>query len=418
MTKRLSRGSAAARGPRQRLRARLRFAAARALKLIGRRQLRGRADYLEFIPEARDAAEFADLSTRAACYLGDAGIPLFLPGRRFEVDSDTVPYFEPSLVRDPGWLDERPAGNGAVVVHRLTPETLKRVVTGRRPSTIVDGRLHMSSELEYFQLRTASSWPTYDPVEFALERLHAIPNSGRRAFVMATGPSAQTVELAAVDADIRIICNSAVRDEERLLAFRPNVIACTDPVFHIGPSRYADGFRRDLVRAAQLVDAVVVCGADWAGPLLGLAPELRDRLIVIPSELGGPWRWPTRRNPTVRTASSVLTVLMLPIALMLADEIGIAGTDGRQPSENYFWTHSDKLQYSDEMMQTVFDAHPAFFRDRDYEDYYETYCDELESLIRAGEKAGKTVRGAAPSWIPALQARGASAPAAPVGDRA
>jgi hypothetical protein len=120
----------------------------------------------------------------------------------------------------------------------------------------------------------------------------------------------------------------------------------------------------------------------------------------------------------VRPGSSVLTILMLPLALMLADEVSIAGADGRQPTENYFWTHSTKLQYSDAMMQTVFDAHPAFFRDRDYEDFYDTYCEELESLIHVGESAGKIVRGAAPSWIPALQARGAPTPSSvPVGQQ-
>ena len=242
--------------------------------------------------------------------------------------------------------------------------------------------------------------------------LYAIPNTGRRAFVLATGPSAQQVDLAAVDADIRIICNSAVRDVDRLLTLRPNIIACADPVFHFGPSRYSAAFRRDLVRAAELVDAIVLCGSDHVGPLLGLHPELRDRLAVVPSQRGGAWRWPTPRDPTVRPASSVLTHLMLPVAEMLADEILVAGADGRQPTENYFWSHSSQLQYSNEMMRTVFDAHPAFFRDRDYEDFYEGYCDEMEAVIHAGEIGGKVIRGVAPSWIPALRARGAPEPGA------
>jgi hypothetical protein len=61
-------------------------------------------------------------------------------------------------------------------------------------------------------------------------------------------------------------------------------------------------------------------------------------------------------------------------------------------------------------MQTVFDAHPAFFRDRDYADYYEQVCDDLEALIQFGESHNKVVRAATPSWIPALRARGASLP--------
>jgi hypothetical protein len=359
----------------------------------------------------RDAAEFADLSTRVACYLGDTGMPLYLDGSRFPLDPDVVSFFDPALVRDPGWVADRPTGRGAVVVHRLTPATVKQILTRRETATIVDGRLHSSSEREYFHLRSAATWPTYKPVEVALEMLRTIPNPGRRAFVLATGPSALTVDLAvAAQADIRIICNSAVRNVAFLEQFRPNIIACTDPVFHMGPSRYAAEFRRDLIRAVELTDAIVLTGSNAAGPLPSLAPVLRERLAAIPYARGGAWRWPTPRDPTVRPSTSVMTGLMLPVALMLSDEVAVAGADGRQPTENYFWTHSPQLQYSDAMMQTVFDAHPAFFRDRDYEDSYDDYCHELESLCGLAEAAGKIVRGAAPSWIPALRSRGAPAP--------
>jgi hypothetical protein len=61
-------------------------------------------------------------------------------------------------------------------------------------------------------------------------------------------------------------------------------------------------------------------------------------------------------------------------------------------------------------MATVFDAHPAFFRDRDYEAHYEQYCQEIEDFIVVAERAGKVVTGAAPSWIPAFRKRGAAEP--------
>ncbi len=226
--------------------------------------------------------------------------------------------------------------------------------------------------------------------------------------MLATGPSALSVDLAAINAEVRITCNSAVRDVERLRAFRPTIIAFTDPVFHFGPSRYAAAFRRDLLRAIEICDPLLLCGSAWVSPLLNLMPELADRLVAIPFRAGGSWRWPTKRNPTVRPTASVLTNLMLPVAFMLADHVAVAGVDGRQPTENYFWKHG--LQYSDELMKTVFDAHPAFFRDRDYEDHYDVYCAEIEAFLQIAEQAGKVVEGAAPSWIPAFRKRGASEP--------
>jgi hypothetical protein len=221
-----------------------------------------------------------------------------------------------------------------------------------------------------------------------------------------------SVDLEAVEADVRITCNSAVQDVDRLRAFRPTIIAFTDPVFHFGPSRYAAAFRRDLLRAIEISDPLLLCGSDWVSPLLNLMPELEGRLAVIPFRAGGPWRWPTKRDPTVRATASVLTNLLLPTAFMLADHVSVAGVDGRQPTENYFWKHG--LQYSDELMATVFDAHPAFFRDRDYEDHYDNYCAEIEEFLLIAERQGKMIVGAAPSWIPAFCKRGAPEPASDI----
>jgi len=103
---------------------------------------------------------------------------------------------------------------------------------------------------------------------------------------------------------------------------------------------------------------------------------------------------------------------MLPVAFALADHVEVAGCDGRQSTEKYFWQHSPVTQYDDDTMRTVFDAHPAFFRHRSYADYYDRHCSQTEELITLGEAAGISVRGVTPSWIPALARRGAHTPLA------
>lgn len=398
-------GAKAAFGRRMRGRAKARLWAYRGLRVAGTRPVKAFPDYFEFWPEVSNAREFSDLSARASCYLRDAGIPLYLPGSRFACDQSLVPDMDAALVRDPGWIQDRPAGVGHVVIHRVTPKGLSMAMMGKRPFTVVDHRLHANSELQYFVMRNECSWPTYRPAEEALERLRALTKKGGSAFILATGPSALEIDTAAVDADIRITCNSAVRNLELIQSFRPSIIAFMDPVFHFGPSRYAAEFRKRAIWAAEEVDALVVCGDRFAGPLLSLAPALRARLVVIPQQTGGTWRWPTDRNPTVKHGGNVLTGLMLPLALMLADHVTIAGADGRQPTENYYWKHNPALQFSDELMESVFNVHPAFFRDRDYEDYYDDHCRNLEELIQVGESHGKTVHAATPSWIPALRVR-------------
>jgi hypothetical protein len=99
---------------------------------------------------------------------------------------------------------------------------------------------------------------------------------------------------------------------------------------------------------------------------------------------------------------------MLPAAFALGERVDVAGSDGRESGERYFWKHNTATQYTDDLMESAFEAHPAFFRDRDYKDYYVHHCHQLEEFIAVAEARGKTVRSATPSYIPALQRRGAT----------
>ena len=109
---------------------------------------------------------------------------------------------------------------------------------------------------------------------------------------------------------------------------------------------------------------------------------------------------------TVPKTSNVLTRLMLPIGLALGRRhVSIAGCDGRRPSERYFWEHSRDAQYDDEMMRSVFAAHPSFFRDRDYQSYYDKHCSTLEDLLSQAEADGMRFESVTPSEIPALKRR-------------
>ena len=198
-----------------------------------------------------------------------------------------------------------------------------------------------------------------------------------------------------------------MRDHDLLQRLRPDVIAFSDRVFHFGPSRYASAFRRDLRHAFEATDALIVTSKLWARPLLANMPELAPRVVAIDHRHDVGWRWPTEGDVTVRSTGNVLTNLMLPVAFALADRVEVAGCDGRNPDENYFWKHNAKTQYADDLMQAAFEAHPAFFADRDYGDYYDEHMAQLEELLETGERAGKTIVGTTPSHIPALLRRGA-----------
>jgi hypothetical protein len=260
----------------------------------------------------------------------------------------------------------------------------------------------------YFRLGKAICRVEVPDTNVALRRLFERRAPGGRALALATGPSARELDARDVDAQVRIVCNSAVRDVDLIRALQPNIICFADPVFHFGPSKYAAAFRSDLANALTLTDALVVVTSRYVGPMIAAMPELRDRLVVL-DDTAPTWRWPDECNADVKQTGNILTQLMLPVAFALADAVDIAGCDGRVASENYFWKHNKATQYSDELMRDAFAAHPAFFSTRDYGQYYERHVRSLTELLEVAEAAGKKIRGVTSSHIPALVARGAPA---------
>lgn len=406
-------GLVAAFGERHRLAATLRTESARRLRQFDHFVQRDRpGDYLEFIPASTDPAVLADLAARINWFLGDRQIAIYMEGAHgVPYGPEDAPHMDPTLVHDPGWEAERPRGRPELVIHDLTPGTAVRHVISRRQSAIVSPWFAWEAEKGWWfelQRRHGTARPP-DPAASA-ERLFSRLECQETAFVLGTGPSATTVDLESLDAEIRITCNSTVRNRELLERLQPDVIAFADPIFHCGPSRYAAQFRRDLISAVELTGAVPISIDHWISPVLAHHPEIRDRVSVVSLDdaSSAAWRWPTRDDFSVRTTSNVLTLLMLPAALALADRIEVAGCDGRAPNENYFWKHNPAIQYSDEMMQSVFTAHPGFFRERDYGESFDEHSDELELLVSMAEREGKTVKAVTPSFIPALRARAAA----------
>lgn len=416
-------GTQAAFGERQRIMPRLRQGAYVALsrRTVAGGLLNGRArdrqtpappaDYLMLRPAARNSSELSDLAARVNWYLPDARIPLVVErSEGDEVEAAHASWMEPDLVREPGWFDAISPGRAHDVIHRVGPLEAFTVLRRGRASVIAAPGFYSAADLGWIWLRWHFASMSVQSSPAATARFFSLGGRGTSAFVLATGPTARLVASESVSADVRIVCNSAVRDLDLLRSLSPDVICFVDPVFHFGPSRYAAAFRRDLLRAVSETDALLVTFDLWAGLLLAHHPELAERLIVLRPLKGKPaWQWPTPDGMTVRMTGNVLTDAMLPIAFALCDRVEIAGCDGRDPNDNYFWRHNTRTQYSDELMTSAFDAHPAFFRDRDYADYYEGHCRQLEEMLAAGEAAGKHSIGVTPSHIPALRRRGAPA---------
>jgi len=279
-----------------------------------------------------------------------------------------------------------------------------------RRAVIGDPYWYSSVEVEAFVTlsgvgTSTAEWQTIrDRSAKLLERLQAQYRDASVA-VFGTGPSMSSVDLNSIGTDLIVACNSVVSNRQWLAAARPTVLAFGDPVFHFGPSRYAAQFRSDLRRAAAETDAVFVIPERYAPLVERNLPEVATRMIAVRHARDGSLLGLQPDHLVVPQTANVLTLLMLPVALSLGSDVTIAGCDGRRPAERYFWQHNTEVQYGDELMKTAFDAHPSFFRDRDYVAYYETHCRQLEMMLSAAEESGARFRSLTPSEIPALRVR-------------
>ncbi len=226
------------------------------------------------------------------------------------------------------------------------------------------------------------------------------------AYCFTTGPSFDLYEQNDINKNaFKIICNSIVKNEEFLNYIDgADLFIFADPVFHFGVSLYAEKFRKDMLNYVEKKSSYIIV-PDFTVPLLlSLYPHLKPFIIGMPVKVDTSYNFPTVENFFVKNSSNILTLYMLPIASAISNKVFILGADGREKNEKYFWKHSKSVQYNSNM-NDVFNVHPSFFRDRDYEDYYDEHCLNLENLLLDGEEKEKEYFSISPSYIPALNKR-------------
>jgi len=261
----------------------------------------------------------------------------------------------------------------------------------------------------------------------------------KRGYVFGTGPS---LEEHAMDFDysdgFRVVCNSIVKNKELLNHIKPHLIVFGDPQHHGSPCRYAATFRQTVIETVNEFQCYILTKDYFVPLLLAHYPELEEKIIGI--EAPGVWdlslheiirmvlrrphkipwfdkipgheeeyNFPTPDKFYVRSAGSVLPSYMIPIVSSVCKEIYILGADGHDPNgrksdETYIWSYSASCQFND-LMQTAFDTHPGYFRDRPYTEDFDIYCENFEGLIHYGESLGRKYYSLAPSHIPVLTQR-------------
>jgi hypothetical protein len=265
-----------------------------------------------------------------------------------------------------------------------------------------------SGLLQYGFSRTLSQKEVIDIEHMSQKNFQTMVNKNshkKKAYCYVTGPSFDLYREFSFEVDsFKVICNSTVKNNDFLdYIGSPDLLVFADPVFHFSSCEYSAAFRDEVVKVYKKYKPFIAVPFNTVGLLLMHYPELKDRLIGIKGR-NDAFHFPTGESLWIKNSQNILTLLMLPLASSIADEVGIIGADGRKVNETYFWQHSKSVQF-DDLMNTAFETHPSFFRDRSYQDYYEEHCQFLENLILFGESQKKVYYSLTQSYIPALKKR-------------
>lgn len=237
--------------------------------------------------------------------------------------------------------------------------------------------------------------------------LHSKFHGSDTAYVLVTGPTLNGAVAEPLEANaVKIICNSIVKDNELLDRIQPDILVFADPVFHFGPSKYAEEFRQHVrIALRRFPKCYCIVPEMFAAFLEGHLGEFSSRIIGMPL-VRGAINFPMPDRMHVKVTDNIMTLLMLPLAAALSSKVVIIGADGREKSEKYYWKHNSKVQFSD-LMSAAFATHPSFLRDRVLGDYYDRHCAMVARILEKAENEMHChIVSRTPSFIPALNARG------------
>ncbi|MBI2138454.1 hypothetical protein HYU13_02610 [Candidatus Woesearchaeota archaeon] len=234
-------------------------------------------------------------------------------------------------------------------------------------------------------------------------RLASLVDGKARSYVFGTGPSLSDAISMDFSDGFRIVANTAINDAALMKHIMPHAVVFGDFAYHDGPSKYAAKFRKQMLNVCRS-GCFAVTREDVMPFFIAHYPEIEDRIIGLRLDIFGQFRIPTASDLSVKLSNNTLVSFMLPLASSFTKEVFVIGCDGRKPGDKLFWSHAGKAHY-DGLKQTVQDTHPSFFRDTDFQSYYEENCIATEKFIVAGEKHGREYISRTPSYIPALRKR-------------
>lgn len=360
----------------------------------------GRIAAIRCFGTVADAGDFARLSH---AHVFDRHIPDLLES--FVPKVECLPA---SGIKDRDiWAEE---GDGVIVwnarrFHGLLADCpeLRRHLRGR-PMVLIDRKANPfeSFQLPYFLHRLFGTGRIDDEAA-AFQRF--LEEAGRRPdpdLCNVYGGGCSVLELRHFPPGGAVLCNAMVAYPELTQRLSPVAVALYDPLL-AGCSRYGALFREELARFFIDSPAWVVTLDLYAPYYRAVLPApARERVIGVPAEFGD---FPPRRTHLDLArefrcvdAWNVITTLSIPLATTLADNIGLLGLDGVDPSAPGVY---DSIKIDDDC-DSILRVHGRLPGGGDA-DYDRKHAQTLDATISAALASGKTFRVHTPSHYPILQ---------------
>ena len=225
--------------------------------------------------------------------------------------------------------------------------------------------------------------------------------SKNKVLLCGSGPTIENFDINYENYDV-MICNSIVKNKDFLNQAKPKYLMFGDPIFHPGPSKYSEKFREDVrFLIEQHNTQIFTLSRDYAIYKNVFEKKYLNNFSFVPMKKIKNYNSDLLKNFYIKGTGNILTLLMLPIAFSLYDEIMLAGFDGRKKEENsYYWKHSNKNQYED-LLEEIKLIHSGYFKKNNlfYDQYYENHINTVKEWLDLSKNNKKIIKSLTPSNI-------------------
>lgn len=241
-----------------------------------------------------------------------------------------------------------------------------------------------------------SPYQDHDIIETSKVNLYSLASKSKeKSLLLGNGPSIDSYKFTSDPCSSMVFgCNTLIWSES-LKNIKFDIYSAMDRALFFSSSKFTQLFWDSLLKRQAKDDFYFLTTLDLAHLVLTKWPHLYPRLIAL-DMTDEKLKVPTMESLKVKYAASVLTSLMLPLAISFGRNIELLGVDGSVSTKNQrIWSHH--LNALDELRDQTAQVHPTKHRIRDKESWYKHYESNFHQLVIIAKERGIEISSLTPS---------------------